>query len=333
MQYKQEVPQTAFIIYGAVGVPTLCSPNSHLRCIWEAPERSDTILFWHIPKSGGTTAKRLYQCMVRVETKGSISFKYYVKLLNILAPGLHQGKKIAAKTHQFAISPSQTINVDTTILPGILQAREMGLVPSRAADMVVTHEVTAAVRYLFSPQNRGRALALFRHPIDRLVSKFYYLQIASWERGYRPHWKNMSLLQWAETAKNGPETNYLVQKLSGKEWEDPVTEEDLPTAKQVLRDHVVVGLMDDMEESFRRFNIVMSATTDQGSERNRQERCMQELFHPEELSGMEKVVKNQNEHQTVSIFSNKLIGVMQLIKFSLIPLPSALLCIGRTRFS
>ncbi|KAL7474837.1 hypothetical protein ACHAW6_000789 [Cyclotella cf. meneghiniana] len=277
MQYKQEVPQTAFIIYGAVGVPTLCSPNSHLRCIREAPERSDTILFWHIPKSGGTTAKRLYQCM-----------------------GLHQGKKIAAKTHQFALSPSQTINVDTTILPGILHAREMGLVPSRAADMVVTHEVTAAVRYLFSPQNRGRALALFRHPIDRLVSKFYYLQIASWERGYRPHWKNMSLLQWAETAKNGPETNYLVQKLSGKEWEDPVTEEDLPTAKQVLRDHVVVGLMDDMEESFRRFNIVMSATTDQGSERNRQERCMQELFHPEELSGMEKVVKNQNEHQTVA---------------------------------
>lgn len=143
----------------------------------------------------------------------------------------------------------------------------------------------------------------------------------------------MSLLQWAETAKNGPETNYLVQKLSGKEWEDPVTEEDLPTAKQVLRDHVVVGLMDDMEESFRRFNIVMSATTDQGSERNRQESCMQELFHPEELSGMEKVVKNQNEHQTVSIFLNKLIGIMQLIKVSFIPPPSALLCIGRTRFS
>ncbi|KAL3785422.1 hypothetical protein HJC23_013561 [Cyclotella cryptica] len=272
-QRKQEATSTGYTIYSAVGVPTVCSPNSHLRCIQETPERSDTILFWHIPKSGGTTAKRLYQCM---------------------------GKKIAAKTHQFAISPSQTINVDTTILPGILQAREMGLVPSRAADMVVTHEVTAAVRYLFNPLNRGRALALFRHPIDRLVSKFYYLQIASWERGYRPHWKNMSLLQWAETEKNGPETNYLVQKLSGKEWEDPVTEADLPTAKQVLRDHVVVGLMDEMQESFRRFNIVMSATTDQGSERNLQERCMKELFHPEELGGMEKVVKNQNEHQTIA---------------------------------
>ena len=83
MQHKQEATQTSYIIYGAVGVPTLCSPNSHLRCIREAPERSDTILFWHIPKSGGTTAKRLYQCMVRVETERSISFKYFKVFLNI----------------------------------------------------------------------------------------------------------------------------------------------------------------------------------------------------------------------------------------------------------
>lgn len=42
-----------------------CSSHFPLRCIHEPPDKWDAVLFWHIPKSGGTSAKKLYQCMVR----------------------------------------------------------------------------------------------------------------------------------------------------------------------------------------------------------------------------------------------------------------------------
>ena len=59
-----------------------------------------------------------------------------------------------------------------------------------------------------------RIYAFFRNPVDRCVSKFYYLQTATWERTYRPEWVGMSLTEWA-TDHNFDE-NFLVKKINGK---------------------------------------------------------------------------------------------------------------------
>lgn len=156
----------------------------------------------------------------------------------------------------------------------------------------------------FDPMNQGRALALFRHPIERLVSKFYYLQTADWEPGYRPHWRNMTVLQWAESDKNCVESNYMVQMLSGKSWSDPVTQDDLPHAKQLLRDHFIVGLLDDVEESFRRFNIVMQMTRKRGNPSKQERlasRCIKEVLTPKGQDMKEDELTNKNLHDNVSI--------------------------------
>jgi hypothetical protein len=168
----------------------------------------------------------------------------------------------------------------------------MRLVQSHLADVIVSMEMGTAVRHLYNKrdngENKGRVLALFRHPIDRLVSKFYYLQVATWEKSYRPEWNDLSLLEWAKNNKRGgADSNIMVQKLTGKAWSDRVGEKDLRVAKKILRDHVVVGLLDDAEESFRRFNIVLGI--DERLERN--ERCMNELFSSKE---------NSNNHPKVS---------------------------------
>ena len=47
-----------------LSVRSSCSSRFPLRCVHEPPEKSDVVLFWHIPKSGGTTAKKFYQCTV-----------------------------------------------------------------------------------------------------------------------------------------------------------------------------------------------------------------------------------------------------------------------------
>ena len=71
------------------------------------------------------------------------------------------------------------VNVDTLTPQGILRAEKLGLVPSGLADMIVTtNGLNFAIEHLYDDTHRGRVLALFRHPVDRLISKFYYTQVA-----------------------------------------------------------------------------------------------------------------------------------------------------------
>ena len=60
----------------------------------------------------------------------------------------------------------KVVNVDTTIKPGILRAKKMGLVQSRAADIIFTMEPQFAGQELYDEDHKGRLLALFRHPVS-----------------------------------------------------------------------------------------------------------------------------------------------------------------------
>jgi len=66
------------------------------------------------------------------------------------------------------------MNVDTTSPEGMDRAKQLGLASSLLVDIIVSGYVSATPR-VFTPTNRGRLFALFRHPVDRLASKFYYL--------------------------------------------------------------------------------------------------------------------------------------------------------------
>eukprot|EP00804_Cyclotella_cryptica_P005820 CCRYP_000126-RA/>CCRYP_000126-RA protein AED:0.00 eAED:0.00 QI:779/1/1/1/1/1/2/128/225 len=121
--------------------------------------------------------------------------------------------------------------------------------------MIFTSDINFAAQNLFDRLNKGRVFAFFRHPIDRLVSKFYYLQTATWENTYRPEWKDLTLLEWAKD--HNADENHMVKKILGKKLNDPVDIGDLIVAKEIVRHKFFVGKMDDMEESIKRFNIVL----------------------------------------------------------------------------
>lgn len=244
------------------------------------PAQTDaTNMFWHVPKAGGTTAKQLYQCMRKTLTiRIGVDPRYGHDQTDELVVFKPPGKSW------------NTVNVDTTIRPGIVRARKMGLVQSRKADLIFTMEPAFAGEQLFDPQNKGRIMALFRNPVDRLVSKFYYLQTATWERTYKPEWKDLSIVEWAELPSE--DENFMVRKLSGKRFNEPVNEMDLILAKEFVRQRVVVGLIREMTESFRRFNIAMNV--DVQEERNH--RCMEEYFGKKDK---DSGVKNSNKHSKV----------------------------------
>lgn len=242
-----------------------------------------------IPKSGGTTAKRLYQCMgqtlahrVGADPKYGHSEKDEVV---VFQP--HDGKDW------------KVVNVDTTIKAGILRAKKIGLVQSHTTDLIFTMEPNFAGRELYDEENKGRFLSLFRHPVDRAFSMFYYLQTATWERTYRPEWANMTVLEWANLPN--AEEDYMVRKLVGKSFGMEADETDLIIAKELVRQRFIVGLMDEMNESIRRFNIVLGI--DEESERS--QKCMVEfgLVIPketeEDTTPVEVVKKNSNSHPKV----------------------------------
>jgi hypothetical protein len=65
----------------------------------------------------------------------------------------------------------------------------------------------------------------------------------------------------------------MVRKLVGKSFGMEADETDLIIAKELVRQRFIVGLMGEMNESIRRFNIVLGV--DEGSERS--QKCMVEF--------------------------------------------------------
>jgi hypothetical protein len=101
--------------------------HHNLVDVTEAPDPSrETALFWHIPKSGGTTAKRLYQCMGQTlaHRVGADPRFGHDKDSEIVVFEPHSGKDW------------KVVNVDTTVRAGIIKASNMGLIKSHTADLV-----------------------------------------------------------------------------------------------------------------------------------------------------------------------------------------------------
>lgn len=92
--------------------------------------------------------------------------------------------------------------------------------------------------------------SLFRHPVHRAVSMYYYLSHASWDPLYDPRLKDMTLTEYADSAsiEHNWATRFLVNKPRG-----PLTKADMSLAKRILRRKVLIGLYEDMDTSLARF--------------------------------------------------------------------------------
>ena len=151
------------------------------------------------------------------------------------------------------------VNVDVTTAGGIREASELGFASSDLADVVFTPLVTEAARFLLGYDDdggagggrRGRMFALFRHPVNRVVSIFYYLQSATWEPTYNPAYAGWTIDDYARSPYC--ESNWMVRTLLDK-MTGPLEPEDVNVAIATLRRKCLVGLMEDMEGSVTRFH-------------------------------------------------------------------------------
>ena len=197
-----------------------------------------TPLFFHVPKASGTTIKDLYsKCYHLVEANhiGGIFPHNHNDSLAVLEPWV--GRKY--------------VNVDMASPEDIARAKALGFADAHIADLVFTSSAFYPSFDLFSSNHKAAMFTVLRHPVERAISKFYYLQEASWERHYAPETKGWTIEQYVSSKHH--DRDWMVRALVGK-MSGEIDEHDLEVAKLFLKRKVLIGLTAKLEESVIRFD-------------------------------------------------------------------------------
>lgn len=181
-------------------------------------------------------------------------FSHYSQILSICEPHHVHHRKSIKQTQKIRVvtlnGGLHYVNVDTTTKSGIERAARLRLVPTHLADVIVTPYYMDAASMLFNPGNKARMFTILRHPIDRAVSLFFYIQNATWETTYDESMKSMTLEQYllSDKVEENWMTRFLVNKPTG-----PLVTDDVILAREIMRRKFLIGLLSHMDESIVRF--------------------------------------------------------------------------------
>lgn len=209
--------------------------------------QNDIPFFAHIPRSGGNEMKKIMgQCF---------------GLVQALDSGEKSGSKHSFKLGEFTLvnttDMGTVVDVDVYTPDGITHAIQNGLVQSGVVQAISSQNPYLAAK-LFTSHHRGRMFTFLRHPIERVVSYFYYISspAATTDPNYSPLFGNINIVQYASTNDDRPEYNYLTKVLSNNigKSSDELTLNDVNKAKEVLRRKMLIGLLSEKEQSIERFS-------------------------------------------------------------------------------
>jgi len=212
----------------------------------------DVPFYWHVPRSGGGTVNDvLGSCLhlTLAADAGGSEGQSGVEMLKVL----HFSHDV------------NYVNVDTSTLKGIQRAQDLNLVPSGLADVVISpllHDATS----LFTPTRKGRLFTIFRNPIERAASLFYFIQDTQWKQPNSGN-EQFASMTIEEFYQGGfAENNWMTRFLTNELTKGELTEEDLNIAKEVLRQKCLIGLLDAKGETFDRFQKYFGWRPKNGSE-------------------------------------------------------------------
>jgi hypothetical protein len=259
--------------------------NSNLHHLANVNDANDPIrdtdipLFWHIPRAGGSTLREIVtQCfgLTIASGLGKVPHDLTVDAIQVVqvpiagatptnadnsANNSNSNNHTGTHTGVMMSTTANYINVDVYQLDGIAKANELGMAASGLVDVVSSSLVLEASSSLFTSNHRGRLFTMLRHPVERAVSTFHYVQDTVWRRNHN----DLADITIEEYFKSGSgENNWVTRFLVGATHRE-LTPQDLLVAKEILRKKCIVGLLEEKAESFRRFeHLFGSAVADVG---------------------------------------------------------------------
>ena len=204
--------------------------------------------FWHVYRSAGGTMKQLMGECLGLTLASSFSFPVDFLM-----------KRPEPRIMRFDNVKYFNVNMQTQ--EGMHRAKNMDLIHRVdtdigpvLADAVISPDINSVLNIFFSKKDRysihvpGGLFMMFRNPIEREISNFYAVRSQSED----PVVSTLALSDWI----NLPSYlgNSMVRQLA--QQMDPavnVTLNDLMIAKEVIRRKCIVGLLEEKQESWNRF--------------------------------------------------------------------------------
>ncbi len=195
------------------------------------------------------------------------------------------------------------VNVDTSTRQGIARAKRLNLISSGLADVVISPLLHEALS-LFPPTHRGRMFTIFRHPVERAASLFYFLQDTQWKQ---PNTRNEKLAditieEFYEQELYAENNNWMTRFLTNELTKRELAENDLEISKAVLRQKCLVGMMEEKSETFERIQMYFKWSPKDEEDQSCLERKMEFAWpmmhdHPmiEENSRAWRLIVNANK--------------------------------------
>jgi len=239
--YSSETPGRRVLKRG-MALPDVIEMN--LADIDEPFTENETPLFFHVPKSGGSSLKQYYGICMHLVTASQNGIV-----------GHEQDEELQI-VHIPPESQQRFVNVDVSTPEGLQRASYLGFGRANIAEVMFSPYLFKSAAVFEGPTYRGRAFGLFRDPVDREVSRFYYRRGAEHEvanaNTYLPELNFITIAKYSLTSFW--EGNAVVRMLADcKEGQKPRSE-DLELAMEIVRRKILVGLMDRMEESIAIFD-------------------------------------------------------------------------------
>jgi len=198
----------------------------------------DVPFYWHVPRSGGGTMNDV------------LGTCFHLTLAADAGGGEEHGQEQTLKVLHFSRQISY-VNVDTSTQKGISRAKNLHLASSGLADVVISpllHDAST----LFTATRRGRMFTIFRHPVERAASLFYFIQETQWRQPATGN-EQFADIHIETFYKEGfAENSWMTRFLTNELTKGELTDHDLEVAKEVLRQKCLVGLLEEKGETFER---------------------------------------------------------------------------------
>ena len=202
-------------------------------------KQTDIAFFFLIPKSGTSTLRTIMTNCLNLRMAVSIglidaSDYAFSKPLHVIDKKPHAGR---------------FVNVAFGDLSGIEKAKYLRMAESGLVDVAITSHLHPGVN-AFTPDHPARIMTLFRHPVKRIISHYYYIQMAEWEKTYHKEVKGMTMMEYVKDGRFY-EDNWVTRMLSNVHGTE-LNEDDFIYAQNLLKEKIFILLLDELEESVDR---------------------------------------------------------------------------------